>query len=79
MSSTEEMRRVITHCADQLRAALDAETARPTTRPAILRTVVALAYGEGVLRLLTSYLVVTDTPTPDRPAVDGDSPRDGAP
>ena len=68
------MRRVIEHSTQQLQAALDREHTRAYPDK---QTIAALAYAIGVQQLLASYLVVTDTPTPDRPAVDRDGPRDG--
>lgn len=62
---SEEMRRVIEHAADQLEGAL--ERGRNATYPDN-QSLIAMAYSLGILRLLASYLVVTD-----QPAQDGDS------
>lgn len=62
MSSAEQMRRVIEHATGHLEDALAREHQRsyPSTK-----TVAALAYSTGVMRLLASYLVVTDDHEPD--------------
>lgn len=58
VTGTAEMRRIVLHVDEQLAAALHREQKRPYPDA---RTVAALAYASGVLRMLGTYLIVTDT------------------
>lgn len=78
MSSSTEMKAVITHAADQLRTAIDVEAGYASHRG---QTIAAMGLAEGMLRLLASYLEVIDEPAAATPARDergrfvrGDSP-----
>lgn len=67
MSSSEEMRRVIEHAAGQLEAVLEQENATTYPNKKTIQAVAALSYSVAVMRLLASYLVVTDQPDPVNP------------
>lgn len=67
MSSSAEMKRVITHAADQLHDAIDVEVKQSYSRG---KTIAAMALAEGVLVLLASYLEVTGEPPGPKPARD---------
>lgn len=57
MSSETEMRRVICHAADKLATA---EQVDLSTTPGKVEARLAMTYAEAVLRMLASYLRVTD-------------------
>jgi hypothetical protein len=61
MSSETEMRRVIVHAADKLSAAVEADL---TSFDGKGQARMAMTYADAVLRMLGSYLRVTDQPTP---------------
>ncbi|MGH4011551.1 MAG: helix-turn-helix domain-containing protein [Pseudonocardiaceae bacterium] len=69
MSSSDEMKRVITHAADQLHLAIDVEATEIYHRG---RTIAAMALAEGMLLLLASYLEVTDRQDNAPPAIRSD-------